>query len=82
MNLLIEKPRRLAHGYRSVDNYRLRVLLAASGPHPTRVREPVTTLSPMSPISGVRHLESVRLARPALALPAALVSCQPPKGLA
>jgi transposase len=31
INLLIEKARRLAHGYRSFTNYRLRMLLAASG---------------------------------------------------
>ena len=35
INMLIEKARRLAHGYRNFDNYRLRMLLAASG---TRTR--------------------------------------------
>ncbi len=45
INLLIEKARRLAHGYRSFTNYRLRMLLAASGQRPywrttdTRVSE-------------------------------------------
>ncbi len=33
--MLIEKARRLAHGYRNFNNYRLRMLLAASG---TRTR--------------------------------------------
>lgn len=37
INMLIEKARRLAHGYRNFDNYRLRMLLAASG---TRTRRP------------------------------------------
>jgi transposase len=31
VNLLIEKVRRLAHGFRTFDHYRLRILLAASG---------------------------------------------------
>jgi len=31
INLLIEKTRRLAHGFRNLDNYRLRILLNASG---------------------------------------------------
>jgi len=35
INMLIEKARRLAHGYRNFNNYRLRMLLAASG---TRTR--------------------------------------------
>ncbi len=35
INMLIEKARRLAHGYRNFENYRLRMLLAASG---TRTR--------------------------------------------
>ena len=30
INLLIEKTRRLAHGFRTFDHYRLRILLAAS----------------------------------------------------
>ena len=37
INLLIEKTRRLAHGFRTFSHYRLRVLLAASG---TRRRRP------------------------------------------
>jgi transposase len=36
VNLLIEKTRRLAHGSRTFDHYRLRVLLAASGQRPYR----------------------------------------------
>jgi transposase len=38
INMLIEKARRLAHGYRNFDNYRLRMLLAASGTRGRRVR--------------------------------------------
>jgi transposase len=38
INMLIEKARRLAHGYRNFDNYRLRMLLAASGTRTRRVR--------------------------------------------
>jgi len=36
MNLIIEKTRRLAHGFRNFTNYRLRILLAASGDRPYR----------------------------------------------
>jgi transposase len=32
INLIIEKIRRLAHGFRDFDHYRLRILLAASAP--------------------------------------------------
>ncbi len=38
INRLMEKARRLAHGYRNFDNYRLRMLLAASGTRTRRVR--------------------------------------------
>jgi transposase len=38
INMLIEKARRLAHGYRNFDNYRLRMLLAASGTRTRRVK--------------------------------------------
>ncbi len=31
INLLIEKTRLLAHGFRTLEHYRLRILLAASG---------------------------------------------------
>jgi len=31
INLIIEKVRRLAHGFRDFEHYRLRILLAASG---------------------------------------------------
>ena len=37
-NMLSEKARRLAHGYRNFDNHRLRMLLAASGTRTRRVR--------------------------------------------
>jgi transposase len=37
-NLLIEKTRRLAHGFRTFEHYRLRILLAASGLRPYRRR--------------------------------------------
>lgn len=36
VNLIIEKTRRLAHGFRTFDHYRLRILLAASGLRPYR----------------------------------------------
>ncbi len=38
INMLIEKARRLAHGYRNFTNYRLRMLLAASGTRTRQVR--------------------------------------------
>jgi len=38
INRLIDGARRLAHGYRKFDNYRLRMLLAASGSRTRRVR--------------------------------------------
>jgi len=40
INLLIEKTRRLAHGFRNFDHYRLRILLAADGSRPYRRRPP------------------------------------------
>ena len=36
INLLIETTRRLDHGFRTFDHYRLRILLAASGERPYR----------------------------------------------
>ncbi len=39
VNLIIEKTRRLAHGFRTFEHYRLRILLAASGNRPYR-RQP------------------------------------------
>ena len=36
VNLIIEKTRRLAHGFRTFEHYRLRILLAASGTRPYR----------------------------------------------
>jgi transposase len=38
INLLIEKVRRLAHGFRTFDHYRIRILLTASGTRPYRPR--------------------------------------------
>jgi transposase len=38
INLLIDKTRRLAHGFRNFDNYRLRILLVADGSRPYRHR--------------------------------------------
>ncbi len=38
INLLIEKTRRLAHGFRNFTNYRLRILLAADGTRAYRTR--------------------------------------------
>jgi transposase len=38
INLLIEKTRRLAHGFRNYTNYRLRILLVADGSRPYRDR--------------------------------------------
>jgi transposase len=36
INLLIEKTRRMAHGFRNFGNYRLRILLVADGTRPYR----------------------------------------------
>ena len=36
VNLVIEKTRRLAHGFRTFAHYRLRILLAADGSRPYR----------------------------------------------
>jgi transposase len=36
INLLIEKTRRLAHGFRTFDHYRIRILLAATGTRSAR----------------------------------------------
>jgi transposase len=38
INLIIEKVRRLAHGFKDFDHYRLRILLAADGRRPYRIR--------------------------------------------
>ena len=38
INLIIEKVRRLAHGFRDFSHYRLRILLAASGYRTYRTR--------------------------------------------
>ena len=37
-NLIHEKVRRLAHGFRNFDHYRLRILLATDGTRPFRRR--------------------------------------------
>ena len=36
INLIIEKVRRLAHGFKDFDHYRLRIMLAADGWRPYR----------------------------------------------
>jgi hypothetical protein len=41
INLIIEKIRRLAHGFRKFDHYRLRILLAADGQRPTEEPTPM-----------------------------------------
>ena len=38
INLMIEKVRRLAHGFKDFDHYRLRIMLAADGRRPYRTR--------------------------------------------
>jgi transposase len=38
INLIIEKVRRLAHGFKNFDHYRLRIMLAADGRRPYRTR--------------------------------------------
>jgi transposase len=38
INLIIEKVRRLAHGFKDFDHYRLRIMLAADGRRPYRTR--------------------------------------------
>jgi transposase len=38
INLIIEKVRRLAHGFKNFDHYRLRIMLAADGSRPYRSR--------------------------------------------
>jgi transposase len=38
INLIIEKVRRLAHGFKDFDHYRLRIMLAANGRRPYRSR--------------------------------------------
>jgi transposase len=48
INLLIEKTRRLAHGFRNFEHYRLRILLAADGSRPYKRR----------PREAVNHAES------------------------
>jgi transposase len=42
INLLIEKTRRLAHGFKNFDHYRLRIMLAADGSRPYRRHPPET----------------------------------------
>ena len=48
INLIIEKTRRLAHGFRNFEHYRLRILLAADGSRPYRRR----------PRNAVNHAQS------------------------
>jgi hypothetical protein len=62
--MLIEKARRLGHGYRNVDNERLRMLLAANG---TRTRRPneaeMTTLKSSHKGLLCQRMAALRLAR-------------------
>ena len=60
INLIIEKTRRLAHGFRNFEHYRLRILLAAHGsrPYRRRPRKPSTMLNREEPLwLGSRHQE-------------------------
>jgi Transposase len=41
INLIIEKVRRLAHGFKDFDHYRLRIMLAADGRRPTASDPPM-----------------------------------------
>lgn len=41
INGVVEKTRRLAHGFRNFTNYRIRILLAADGSRPYRRRPTV-----------------------------------------
>jgi transposase len=54
INLIIEKTRRLAHGFRNFGNYRLRILLAADGTRPYR-RGATHVLIPKSPLTLIIH---------------------------
>ena len=38
INMIIEKIRRLAHGFKNFEHYRLRIMLAADGQRPYRRR--------------------------------------------
>jgi hypothetical protein len=51
INGVIEKTRRLAHGFRNFTNYRIRILLAADGsrPYRRRPREPKSDLPAAPP---------------------------------
>jgi transposase len=42
INGIIEKTRRLTHGFRNFTNYRIRIVLAADGSRPYRRRPPIT----------------------------------------
>jgi hypothetical protein len=48
INGVIEKTRRLAHGFRNFTNYRIRILLAADGTRPYR-RPPTKLDQPNEP---------------------------------
>jgi Transposase len=61
INLLIEKTRRLAHGYRNFDNYRLRILLVADGSRPYRERP--DHVSSEKPVKDVQPLPVQRVKR-------------------
>jgi hypothetical protein len=45
INLLIEKTPRLAHGFRNLDNYRLRILLVADGARVPTGSDPCSILN-------------------------------------
>ena len=57
INLIIEKIRRLAHGHKDFDHYRLRILLTADGSRPYRTA-PKPPLNPKSPKSRDGQVES------------------------
>ena len=54
VNLITEKPSRTAHGFRTFEHYRLRILLAASGTRRTD-EEPPTLRSQAELVGGGRH---------------------------
>jgi transposase len=61
INLIIEKVRRLAHGFTDFDHYRLRIMLAADGRRSYRAR-PAPCLNPKTPQSGLSR-EAMKLRR-------------------
>jgi len=53
LNLCVKKVKRCGHGFRSFDNYRLRVLLHAGRRHLARTTPPTTHQNPPSPLKRV-----------------------------